>query len=53
MGLQQLSGGAPLAEGALVFLQEVPLLLQSRLLLGVEALQLLEAALQLERGKRG
>lgn len=48
LGLQELGGGSPLAEGALVLVQEPLLLLQRRLLVGVEALELLEATLQLE-----
>lgn len=49
LGLQQLRGGFSLAEGALVVLQESLLLLQGGFLVGVEALQLLEAALELRR----
>lgn len=49
LGLQQLGGGFSLAKGALVVLQEPLLLLQGGLLVCVEALQLLEAALELRR----
>lgn len=45
--LQQLGGSSSLGEGALVVLQESPLLLQSGFLISVEALQLLKTTLQL------
>lgn len=47
LGLQQLGGRFPLAEGALVVLQQPLLLLQGGFLVCVEALQLLKAALEL------
>lgn len=53
LGLQQLRGCFSLAEGALVVLQEPLLLLQGGFLVGVEALQLLEAALELRWGRCG
>lgn len=51
LGLQQLGSSAPLAEDALLVVEEFLLFLQSRLLICMEALQLLETALQLERGE--
>ena len=52
LGGQELGGRTPLPEGALVVLQQPPLLLQRRLLVGVETLQLLEAVLQLHTNAR-
>lgn len=51
LGLQELGRGSPLVEQALVFFEELLLFLQSRLLIRVEALQLLETTLQLEEGE--
>lgn len=51
LGLQELGRGSPLVEQALVFFEEFLLFLQSRLLIRVEALQLLETTLQLEEGE--
>lgn len=52
LGLQELRGGSSFTEGALVLVQKSLLLLQLRLLVGVEALQLLETTLQLKGTKR-